>query len=118
MTLESFIHWLGGLLAFSTLGIILYGVWRGTRRELGREAGLAGSWLRSAWFYFALSGVFIIIAYYRVDSSTVDGLTDCPLLDDRIRIVAFFPWHVFRSVGKAGAGQELLRIDWLRRTVV
>jgi len=43
----SIVRWLGGLLAYSTLGILLYGIWRGTRRQAGRTVGLAGSWLRS-----------------------------------------------------------------------
>jgi len=63
MTLESIIQWLGGLLAYTVLGIVLYGVWRGTRRESGRAAGLAGGWLRSAWFYLASSALFFGIAY-------------------------------------------------------
>jgi protein-S-isoprenylcysteine O-methyltransferase Ste14 len=63
MTPVSIIQWVGGLLAFSALGIILFGVWRGTRRETGRAAGLAGSWLRSAWFYLASSALFFGIAY-------------------------------------------------------
>jgi protein-S-isoprenylcysteine O-methyltransferase Ste14 len=63
MPLESIIQWLGGLLAYTALGIVLYGVWRGTRRESGRTAGLAGGWLRSVWFYLASSALFLGIAY-------------------------------------------------------
>jgi hypothetical protein len=33
MTIENIIQWLGGLLAYATLGIILFGVWRDTRRQ-------------------------------------------------------------------------------------
>ena len=63
LTLESIIRWLGGLLAYTVLGIVLYGVWRGTRRQTGRTTGLAGSWLRSAWFYLVSSVLFFVIAY-------------------------------------------------------
>jgi len=63
MTLEGTIQWLGGLLAYTALGIVLYGVWRGTRRQSGRAAGLACGWLRSAWFYLASSALFFGIAY-------------------------------------------------------
>jgi len=47
MSLENVVRWMGGLFAFILLGITLYGVWRGTQREVGRETGLKGSWLRS-----------------------------------------------------------------------
>ena len=63
MTLELIIQWMGGLLAYSALGFVLYGVWRGTRRQTGRTVGLAGSWLRSWWFYLASSALFFGIAY-------------------------------------------------------
>jgi len=64
MTLESIIQWLGGLLAYAALGIVLFGVWRGTQRQAGRTTGLNGSWLRSPWFYFASVVLFFSIAYF------------------------------------------------------
>lgn len=66
MTLEEIdngIRLLGGLLAYVTLGIVLFGVWRGTQRSPGRTAGRMGSWLRSAWFYFTSAAVFFAICY-------------------------------------------------------
>jgi protein-S-isoprenylcysteine O-methyltransferase Ste14 len=57
------IQWLGGLVALAALGIVLYGIWRGTQRQPGRTSGRAGSWLRSWWFYLASSGFFFGIAY-------------------------------------------------------
>jgi protein-S-isoprenylcysteine O-methyltransferase Ste14 len=59
---DSMIRWLGGWLAFSALGIVLYGVWRGTRRKTGRTIGLKGTWLRSWWFYLGSSLFFFGIA--------------------------------------------------------
>ena len=38
MTIETIIQWMGGLLAYATLGILLYGIWRGTQRQAGRTA--------------------------------------------------------------------------------
>jgi protein-S-isoprenylcysteine O-methyltransferase Ste14 len=64
LTLESLIRWLGGLLAYTVLGIVLFGVWRGTRRQTGRTTGFSGSWLRSAWFYLISSALFFGIAYF------------------------------------------------------
>jgi protein-S-isoprenylcysteine O-methyltransferase Ste14 len=61
---EPIIRWMGGLLAYTTLGVIFYGVWRGTQRQSGRMVGLAGGWLRSAWFYLASSVLFFSICYF------------------------------------------------------
>lgn len=63
MPIEAIIQWLGGLLACVALGIVLYGVWRGTKREAGRATGLKGNWLRAWWFYLACSIFFFGIAW-------------------------------------------------------
>jgi protein-S-isoprenylcysteine O-methyltransferase Ste14 len=55
---EVFIRWLGGLLAYITLAIVLYGIWRGTRHRAGRVAGRMGHSLRSPWFYLVTSALF------------------------------------------------------------
>ncbi len=60
---EVFVHWAGGLLAYATLGILLYGVWLGIQREVGRTGGRATSWLRSPWFYFASSALYFGVCY-------------------------------------------------------
>jgi protein-S-isoprenylcysteine O-methyltransferase Ste14 len=64
MTLESIIQWVGGLFAFTVLGLVLYGVWRGTQRQAGRTTGLNGSWVRSPWFYLASVALFFSLAYF------------------------------------------------------
>jgi protein-S-isoprenylcysteine O-methyltransferase Ste14 len=63
MTIESIVRWCGGLFAFSILALLLLGVWRGTRREVGRTVGLKGSWLRSSVFYLVASAFFFGIAW-------------------------------------------------------
>ena len=66
MTLElaaTILKWTGGLLAYSTLGIVLYGIWRGTRRPAGRTTGWMGAWMRSPWFYVASVVVFFGICW-------------------------------------------------------
>jgi protein-S-isoprenylcysteine O-methyltransferase Ste14 len=60
---DSIIRFLGELFAFITLGIVFYGIWRGGRRQVGRTVGLAGFWLRSAWFYFIASAIFFFLSY-------------------------------------------------------
>lgn len=62
MTLENIIQWLGGLLAFSALGILLYSIWRGTKRQAGRTIG-STSVLRSPVFYFIASLIFLDISW-------------------------------------------------------
>ena len=63
MILEHVIQWLGGLLAYAALAVVLFGVWRGTQQQAGRTVGLSGGWLRSWWFYLASSVVFFGVAY-------------------------------------------------------
>lgn len=60
---ESAIQWVGALLAYTTLGILLYGIWRGTRREAGRTTGRAGVLMRSPWFYLVTSALFFGACY-------------------------------------------------------
>jgi protein-S-isoprenylcysteine O-methyltransferase Ste14 len=61
--IETAIKWLGGLLAYAVLGIVLHGVWRGTQQQAGRTIGLSGGWLRSWWFYLACTVVYFGLAY-------------------------------------------------------
>ena len=60
---QSIVQWLGGALAYTALGIVLYGVWRGTQQKTGRTVGLSAGWLHSWWFYLASSLFFFGIAY-------------------------------------------------------
>jgi isoprenylcysteine carboxyl methyltransferase (ICMT) family protein YpbQ len=63
MNLETIIQWMGGLLALSALGILFYGIWRGSQRQAGRTSGSTGAWLRSPVFYFAASAFFFGLAW-------------------------------------------------------
>ena len=66
MNLDAFIsivQWLGGLLAYTTLGVVLYGVWSGAQRQAGRTIGKMGRFLRSPWFYLLSSALYFGICY-------------------------------------------------------
>ena len=63
MTLESIIHWLGGLLAYITLGAVFYGIWRGTQQKPGLSTGRNITWLRSPWFYVITSAIYFGICF-------------------------------------------------------
>ena len=52
----------GGLFAFTTLVVVFYGIWCGTRRPSGRTSGRAAGWLRSALFYFLATAGFVGIS--------------------------------------------------------
>ena len=60
---ESLVRWLGGLLAYTTLAVLLYGIWRGTRRKAGRTTGPTGVWLRSGWFYLITSALYCGVCF-------------------------------------------------------
>ncbi len=50
-------------MAYATLGLVLLGIWCGTRRQAGLTTGLNGTWLRSPWFYLASCVLFFGISY-------------------------------------------------------
>jgi protein-S-isoprenylcysteine O-methyltransferase Ste14 len=66
MTLElidTIVRWLAGALAYTILGILLFGVWRGTRRQAGLTTGHYGRWLHSPWFYLVSIMLFFAICF-------------------------------------------------------
>ena len=63
MTLEIVIQWLGALLAFFTLGFLLYSIWRGTQRQVGRKTGKT-EMLKSPFFYLIVSSLFLAAAWF------------------------------------------------------
>jgi protein-S-isoprenylcysteine O-methyltransferase Ste14 len=60
---EIALRWMGGIMTYSILAVILYGVWRGTRRPAGRITGTNETWLRSPWFYLVTTALFIWAGY-------------------------------------------------------
>lgn len=60
--IETSLRWIGTLLAYTTLGVILYGIWRGTRRPGGTTTGRTTGWLRSAAFYLLSTALFLALS--------------------------------------------------------
>jgi protein-S-isoprenylcysteine O-methyltransferase Ste14 len=58
-SVESIIRWLGGLLAYTTLGVIFCGIWRGARRRPGRVTGKVGKFFQSLWFFLISALIYI-----------------------------------------------------------
>jgi isoprenylcysteine carboxyl methyltransferase (ICMT) family protein YpbQ len=106
MGIEITIQWLGGFLAYASLGVVLYGIWRGTRQQTGRTVGLSGNWLHSWWFYLASSLFFFGIAYW--------GWKPLPLtFSPSIRIATlivgsllYFPGMLFLLWGRVTLGKN------------
>lgn len=63
LSYDALVRWLGGFLAFFVLGILLYGIWKGSHRQAGRTVGIKGAWLRSPVFYFIASALFFGLAW-------------------------------------------------------
>jgi protein-S-isoprenylcysteine O-methyltransferase Ste14 len=102
----SSIRWLGGLLAYATLGVVLYGIWRGTQRQAGRTTGRTGVWLRSLWFYLASAALYFGICYF--------GWIPLPLaVSSQIRVwmlalgsLLYFPGMLFALWGRLALGRN------------
>jgi protein-S-isoprenylcysteine O-methyltransferase Ste14 len=103
---DIFVRWMGGLLAYTTLGVVLYGIWRGTQRQAGRTTGRTGAWLRSPWFYLASSALFFGVCYF--------GWIPLPLNyspPDRVGMLAlgsllYFPGMSFALWGRLALGKN------------
>ncbi len=63
MIVEEVIQWLADALAYATLALLLYGVWRGTRRRAGRMSGPRARWLSIPWFYLVTTLLFVGLCY-------------------------------------------------------
>lgn len=57
--IETLFRWLGGLTAWATLGVVLYGIWRGTHRPVGRTSGRVADWQHSPLFYLFSTALFL-----------------------------------------------------------
>ncbi len=103
---ETIIRWTGGLLAYTSLGVILYGIWRGTQRQAGRTTGLNGAWLRSPWFYLASVLLFFGVCYFGWIPLplTVSPSTRAWML--AIGSLLYFPGILFTLWGRLALGKN------------
>jgi protein-S-isoprenylcysteine O-methyltransferase Ste14 len=105
-TIEAIVRWLGGILAYITLWVIFYGIWRGTQRQAGRTTGQMGHFLRSPWFYLISSAVYFGICYL--------GWIPLPLaISPRVRAwmlifgsLLYFPGMGFALWGRLALGKN------------
>jgi protein-S-isoprenylcysteine O-methyltransferase Ste14 len=103
---ESVIQWLGGLLAYTALGFVLYGVWRGTRQQAGRTIGLSGGLLRSWWFYLASSLIFFGIAYLGWKPLPLAFSPSVRLIPMIVGALLYFPGMLFLLWARLSLGKN------------
>lgn len=105
-SIESIIRWLGGLLAYTVLGVVVYGILRGTRRQSGRITGQMGRYLHSPIFYLVTSVLYFGICYL--------GWIPLPL-DIPVQVqfgalvfgsILYFPGMVFALWGRLALGDN------------
>lgn len=106
MSVEFLLQWMGGVLAYALLGIVLYGIWRGIQRRPGRTTGRTGHFLRSPWFYLISAALFWAICYF--------GWSPLPLIvPSPIRLwmlilgsLLYFPGMLFGLWGRLALGKN------------
>jgi protein-S-isoprenylcysteine O-methyltransferase Ste14 len=106
MTVETIIGWMGGTLAFSALGFLLFSIWRGTQRQAGRTAGRNAAWLRSPIFYLAASALFFGMAWL---GWIPLPLSPTPLIQTVMLFAGallYFPGMVFVLWGRLALGKN------------
>jgi protein-S-isoprenylcysteine O-methyltransferase Ste14 len=104
--IDATIRWMGGLLAYATLGLILYGIWRGTQRQAGHTTGINGNWLSSPWFYLASTLLFFGVCYFGWIplQLTVSSQTRAWML--ALGSLLYFPGMLFALWGRLALGRN------------
>lgn len=62
--MEIYFSWIGGLSALGTLGVLLYGIWRGLQRSTGRTVGRVPGLLRKPLFYGFATMAYFGLCYW------------------------------------------------------
>ena len=103
--IETLLRWSSGLIAWATLGVVLYGIWRGTRRPAGRTTGRAAGWLRSPLFYLFTTALFVgsSVALWRPLPLVFSMQARAWML--ALGSLAYFPGMAFVLWGRLALGQ-------------
>lgn len=104
-SVELVVHWIGGLAAFVTLGIILVGIWRGVGRPAGRTSGRAPGWLRSPLFYLLSTALFVGISIMLWRPLPFMTSMQARLWMLVLGSLAYFPGIVFTLWGRLALGK-------------
>ncbi|MDP1716012.1 MAG: isoprenylcysteine carboxylmethyltransferase family protein [Anaerolineales bacterium] len=103
--IETLLRWSGGLMAWATLGVVLYGIWRGTRHQAGRTSGRAAGWLRSSLFYLLAMALFLAFStlFWKPLPSTFSPATRALAL--AAGTLTYFPGLAFLLWGRLVLGR-------------
>ena len=104
-SLESVVRWIGGMVAFATLGIVLAGIWRGVRRPAGRVTGRAAGWLRSPVFYLFSTALFVGLSVALWRPLPLMLSTEARAWMLALGSLAYFPGMAFVLWGRLALGQ-------------
>ena len=102
---ETLLRWAGGILAYTALAVVFYGIWRGARRPSGRTTGKAAGWLRSPLFYFLTSAAFLVISIYFWKPFPLDLLPGGRLALLVAGSVIYFPGMLFLLWARLALGR-------------
>ena len=104
--IDNIVRWMGGLLAYAILGIILFGIWRGTQRPAGRTTGLNGTWLSSPWFYLASALLFFAVCYFGWIPLPLEVSTPTRAWLLALGSLVYFPGMLFVLWGRLALGKN------------
>ena len=104
--IDNIVRWMGGLLAYAILGIILFGIWRGTQRPAGRTTGLNGTWLSSPWFYLASALLFFAVCYFGWIPLPLTISSQTRALMLALGSLLYFPGMLFALWGRLTLGKN------------
>lgn len=104
--IESIIRWLGGLLAYTLLGVVVYGILRGTRRQPGRITGQMGGYLRSPIFYLITTVLYFGVCYLGWIPLPLDIPVQLQFGALVFGSILYFPGMVFALWGRLALGES------------
>ena len=103
--IETLLRWSGGLMAWATLGFVLYGIWRGTHRPAGRTSGQFSGWQHSPLFFLFSTLLFVgvSVALWRPLPLMLSKQAQAWLL--ALGSLAYFPGMAFVLWGRLALGK-------------